>query len=45
MFLFTFKVISGHLHLHLGHLANAFIQSDLERVHLLTERQQYISGA
>jgi len=24
-----------HLHLHLGHLADAFIQSDLQRVHLL----------
>jgi len=32
-----------HLHLHLGHLADAFIQSDLQRVHLLKERQQYIT--
>jgi len=26
-----------HLHLHLGHLADTFIQSDLQRVHLLKE--------
>jgi len=26
-----------YLHLHLGHLADAFIQSDLQRVHLLKE--------
>jgi len=26
-----------HLHLHLGHLADAFIQSDLQRVQLLKE--------
>jgi len=32
-----------HLHLHLGHLADAFIQSDLQRVHLLKEREQYIT--
>jgi len=32
-----------HAHLHLGHLADAFIQSDLPRVHLLKERQQYIT--
>jgi len=31
----------GDLHLHL-HLADAFFQSDLQRVHLLKERQQYI---
>jgi len=36
-------VIIIHLRLHLGHLADAFIQSDLQRVHLLKERQQYIS--
>jgi len=29
--------------LHLGHLADAFIQSDLQRVHSLKERQQYIT--
>jgi len=33
------------LHLHLGHLADAFISSDLQRVHLLKERQQYITVA
>jgi len=32
-----------HLHSHLGHLADAFIQSNLQRVHLLKERQQYIT--
>jgi len=32
-----------HLDLHLGHFADAFIQSDLQRVHLLKERQQYIT--
>jgi len=32
-----------YLHLHLGHLADAFIQSVLQRVHLLKDRQQYIT--
>jgi len=31
------------LHLHLGHLSDAFIHSDLQKVHLLKERQQYIT--
>jgi len=34
---------SKHLHLHLRHLADAFIQSNLQKVHLLKERQQYIT--
>jgi len=36
------KDIRYLLHLHLGHLADAFIQSDLQRVQLLKERQQYL---
>jgi len=35
--------VNLHLHLHLGHLADAFIQRNLQRVHLLKERQQYIT--
>jgi len=39
-----FLVLSIYIYiLHLGHLADAFIQSDLQRVHLLKERQQYIN--
>jgi len=37
--------MTGHLHLllhlHLGHLAESFIQSDLEKVHLLKEKAIY----
>jgi len=33
-----------HLQLHLGHLADAFIQSDLQRVHLLKETAIYRCG-
>jgi len=37
-------VNSNTLHLHLGHLGDAFIQSDLQEVHLSKERQQYIAS-
>jgi len=40
-YMFSFTVL--HPHLHWGHLADAFIQSDLQRVHLLKDRQQYIT--
>jgi len=33
-----------HLHLHLGHLADAFIQSDLQRVHLLKVGIEQVSS-
>jgi len=33
----------SHLHLHLGHLADAFIQSDLQSVHLSKGSQHYIA--
>jgi len=37
------SVVHFHLHFHLGHLADTFIQSDLQRVHVLKEKQQYIT--
>jgi len=37
--------IHVHLHLHLGHLPDAFIQSDLQRVHLLKETAIYHCGS
>jgi len=37
------SLLNLHLHLQLGHLADAFIQSDLQGVHLEKERQQYIA--
>jgi len=43
LFIVVYQWLFIHLHLHLGNLADAFIQSELQRVLLLKERQQYIA--
>jgi len=41
---YTMQYFYLHLHLHLGHLADAFIQSDLPEVHLLKQTAIYHCG-